>query len=83
MKLISIELTPKSIMKVVPHSFTNVENFLLYQEQHDYILNQQEVKPKWITLSLALNYTEIKVAALTLLSADVINNKEKKIIKKI
>ena len=40
LKLISVELVPKSTMKVVPHTFTNVENFMLYQGQHDYILNQ-------------------------------------------
>jgi hypothetical protein len=83
LKLISVELAPSSTMKVVPHSFTNVENFLLYQGQHDYILSQQEAKPKWITLSLVLNDTEIKVAALTLLSADVITTKEKKSLERL
>ena len=42
LKSISVELAPKSTMKVVPHSFANVENFMLYQGQHTYILNQQE-----------------------------------------
>ena len=75
LKSISVELAPKSTMKVVPHSFTNVKNFLLYQGQNDYILNQQEAKPKWITLSLVLNDTEIKTKALLLIAADVISDK--------
>ena len=83
LKSISVELAPKSTMKVVPHSFTNVENFLLYQGQHDYILNQQEAKPKWISLSLVLNDTEVKTGVLLLIAADVISEKEKKLIEKI
>ena len=39
-KSIMVELTPKSTMKVVPHTLTNVKNSRLYQGQHDYILNQ-------------------------------------------
>ena len=83
MKPISVELAPKSTMKVVPHSFTNVENFLLYQGQHDYILNQQKTKPKWIPLSLVLNDTEIKTTALLLLSADAISDKDKNSLKRL
>ena len=44
--------------------FLNVENFLLYQMQHNYILNQQKVKPKWISLNLVLNNTEVNVVAI-------------------
>ena len=83
LKPISVELAPKSTMKVTPHSFTNVENFLLYQGQYDYILNQQEAKPKWITLSLVLNDTEIKTKALLLIAADVISDKEKNSLKRL
>ena len=79
LKSVLIELAPKSTMKVVPHSFTNVEKFLLCQGQHDYILNQQEANPKWITVSLVLNDTEIKVVALTILSAEAVTKKEKHI----
>ena len=61
---ILVELVPKSTMEVVPHTFTNVENFLLYQMQHNYILNQQKVKPKWISLNLVLNNTEVNVVAI-------------------
>ena len=46
LKSILVELAPKSTMKLVPHSFTNVKKCLLYQGQHGYILNQQEAKLK-------------------------------------
>ena len=74
LKSILVELAPKSTMKVVPNFFTNVKNFLLYQGQHDYILNQQKAKPKWRTLSPVLNDAEIKMAALLLISAEVITD---------
>ena len=51
-------------MKVVPHTFTNVKNFLLCQIQHKYILSQQEAMPKWTNLNLVLNDVKVKVAAL-------------------
>ena len=41
LKLILVKLTQKSSMEVVSHTFTNIENSLLYQGQHDYIMNQQ------------------------------------------
>ena len=59
-KAILVELTPKSIMKVVPHTFTNGESFMLYQIQHKYILRQQEAMPKWMNLNLVLNDAEVK-----------------------
>ena len=62
-------------MKGVPHSFTNVETVLLYQGQHDYILNQQEAKLKWITIYLVINDTEVKTATLKLLHAEAITDK--------
>ena len=64
LRSISAKLAPKSTMKLVPHTFTSVNNFLLYQIQHDYILNQQEAQPKWKTLSLFPNDIEVKVAAI-------------------
>ena len=63
-KLIMVEIAPKSTMKVVPQNVTNVDIFMLYQGQHNYILNQQEMKPKWKTLSLVLNDTEVKIVAI-------------------
>ena len=83
LKSILVELAPKSTMKVVPNFFTNVKNFLLYQGQHDYILNQQKAKPKWRTLSPVLNDAEIKMAALLLISAEVITDKEKNSLKRL
>ena len=47
-------------MKVVPHTFTNGESFMLYQIQHKYILRQQEAMPKWMNLNLVLNDAEVK-----------------------
>ena len=63
-KAISVELVPKFTMKVVPHTFLNVKNFLLYQIQHEYILSQQEAMPKLTNLIFLLNDTEVKVTAL-------------------
>ena len=57
-------------MKVVPHTFTNVKHFLLYKEQQDYILNQQEAKPTWTTSQLVLNDTEVKLVAINVHSND-------------
>ena len=62
--MISVELAPKSTMKVVPHTFLNVEHFLLYQIQHKYMLSQQEAMPKWTNFNLVLNDTVLKVVAL-------------------
>ena len=63
-KEILVDLTTKSTMKVVPHTFTNVENFLLYQIQHKYILSHQEAMSRWTNLDLVLNDAEVKVTAL-------------------
>ena len=63
-KAISVKLAPKSTMKVMPHAFINVKNFLLYQIQHNYILNQQEATPKWTDLNLMLNGADVKVTTL-------------------
>jgi hypothetical protein len=73
LKLISVKLAPKSTMKVVPHTFTNSKNFLLYQIQHNYTLHQQETQPKWIPLNLVLNDTEVRFAAINANSEDVTN----------
>ena len=40
LRSILVILAQKSTIKVVSLTFTNVENFLLYQGQHDYIINQ-------------------------------------------
>ena len=61
---IGLKLAPNSTMKVVPHTFSNAENFLLYQIQNKYILTQQEVMLKLTNLNLVLNDTEVNVAAL-------------------
>jgi hypothetical protein len=82
LKSISIELAPKSTMKVVPHTFTNVENSLLYQGQHNYILNQQEAKPKWNTLELVLNDTDCKLAAINA-DSDEMTDKTKNTLKRL
>ena len=60
-KTIMVKLAPKSTMKVVPHTFSNVRNFLLHKGNNDYILNKHEAKPKSTTLSLMLDDTEVKV----------------------
>ena len=62
---------------MVPHPFINVENFMLYETQHNYILNQQEAKPKWITLNLVLNDTKVKDAAINANSKDATNEPNK------
>ena len=63
-KSISVKLVPKSTLKVVPRTFTNVKNSLFYQEQHNSILNKEEAKTKWTALNLVLNDTEVNIAAL-------------------
>ena len=55
---------------------------MLYQGHRDYILNQQEAKPKWITIYLVLNDTEVNVVALNANSIAA-TNKEKKHIETI
>ena len=37
-KTISVELSEKTTTKIVPHVFRTVEDFLVYQKQHDYVL---------------------------------------------
>ena len=65
LKSISVELAPTSTMKVVLHSFTNIENFLLYQTQHEYVLSQREAMPKCTNHNLVLNDTKgLKVVGL-------------------
>jgi len=39
---ITVELDQKTTAKVIPHTFSNVEDFLSFQNHHDYILSQQD-----------------------------------------
>ena len=43
-KTITVELTEKNHAKVTLHSFQNVEDFLVYQKHHDYVLSQPSAK---------------------------------------
>ena len=53
-KTITIELTEKTYTKVTPHSFRNVEDFLVYQKQHDYVLLQQSAEANCNSLEVLL-----------------------------
>ena len=44
---ITVELGPKTTVKVKPFKYTNVEGLLKMKKHHEYILSQQEVKTKW------------------------------------
>ena len=77
-KPIEVELAQKTTTKVVPHVFTNVENFLKHQKHHDYILPRQELKSKWESLVKVAADCETKIAAI---DADTTDPAEKKRIK--
>jgi len=56
-KTITVESTAKTHTKLTPHSFQNVEDFLAYQNMHDYVLSQQGAKANWDYLEVLLPVT--------------------------
>ena len=75
-KPIEVELAEKTTTKVVPHTFSNVENFLKHQKHHDYILSQQKAKTKWEGfVKIALD-CKGKIASI---DADTANQADKKV----
>ena len=78
LKPIEVELAEKTTTKVVPHTFTNVENFLKHQKNHDYILSQQKAKTKWEGFVRIALESETEIAAI---DATTANQAEKKKLK--
>ena len=78
-KTITVELTAKTHTKLTPHSFRNVEDFLAYQNMHDYVLSQQSAKANWDSLEALLPAV---IAQLDAISANTIDPAEKKSRKK-
>lgn len=77
-KPIKVELAEKTTMKVVPHTFSNVENFLKHQKHHDYILSQQKAKTKWEGLVKISIDCEGEIAVI---DANTANQADKKKLK--
>ena len=74
-KTITIELTGKTHAKIIPHFFRNVEDFLAYQKQLDYVLSQQSAKANWDSLEALLPIAILQHDAI---SVNTINPAEKK-----
>ena len=77
---ITVELNLKTTQKVVPYTFVDVESFLGYQKQHEYILSQQEAKANWSKLDTIRLDT---VTKLSTTSPNTINAEEKASRKKL
>ena len=78
-KSITVELTNKTTMKVVPYTFLDVESFLGYQKQFQYILSQQEAELNYDKYKKICDDTETKISAI---SENSIVTKEKAARKK-
>jgi len=78
-KTITVELTAKTHTKLTPHSFRNVEDFLAYQNMHDYVLSQQGAKTNWDSLELLVPAATAQRDAI---SANTTDPAEKKLRKK-
>ena len=46
-KTITVELDSKTTSKIAPHTFVNIEDFLMHQKHHSYVLSQQDAKANW------------------------------------
>jgi len=77
-KPIEVELAEKTTTKVSPHIFSNVENFLKHQKQHDYILLQQKAKSKWEGLVKVAVDCENKIANIDAATANQADKKKLK-----
>jgi hypothetical protein len=78
-KTITVELNAKTTTKVEPYVFRDVESFLAYQAEHDYILAQQGARVNWDKLEKLRVQTLRKASAI---SANTINKEEKAARKK-
>jgi hypothetical protein len=78
-KTISVELSEKTTTKIVPHVFRTVEDFLVYQKNHDYVLLQQDSQGIWNKYQLLLTAAQ---AAMDAISPNSINKEHKKQRKK-
>ena len=64
-KSITVELTNKTTMKVVPYTFLDVESFLGYQKQFQYILSQQEAELNYDKYKKICNDTKTKLSTIS------------------
>ena len=78
-KTITVELNNKTTTKVEPYIFKDVESFLAYQAEHDYIFPQQGARVNWDKLEKIRVNTLTKLGAI---SANTINKEEKAARKK-
>ena len=76
---ITVELNGKITMKLVPYSFVDIESFLRYQQQHDYVLSQQDAKANWTKIH---SLFEAAVTSRDTISPNTIDGAEKKARKK-
>ena len=75
-KTITVELSEKTTTKIVPHVFQNVEDFLVYQKQHDYVLLQQDAQVTWDKFDVLLTRA---VASRDEISPNTVNREDKKL----
>ena len=78
-KTITVELDSKTTSKIVPHTFVSIEDFLMFQKHHSYVLSQQDAKPNWKKIEVL--YLEA-VKNRDAISANTIDATEKRTRKK-